>query len=52
MSGKQVYITEERHTKLKVASLMRDEDMGEIVGKQIDDMDVPNWEELAPEIVA
>jgi uncharacterized protein (UPF0297 family) len=51
MSGKQVYITKERHAKLKVASLKRNKSMGELVGEQIDDMEVDNWEELASELV-
>lgn len=46
MSGKQVYVTEERHRKLKLASLNRDEDMGEIVGEFIDSMEVKGWNEI------
>lgn len=52
MAGKQVYITEERHAKLKVASLKRDTPMGEILGEKIDDMEVDNWQDLASEMVA
>lgn len=31
---------------------MRDEDMGEIIGKKIDRMEVPKWDEIADDIKA
>lgn len=44
--GKQVYISEGHHKKLKMASTQLDKDMGEIVEEHIDDLDVPGWEQM------
>lgn len=50
MSGRQVYISEQHHKKLKVASAVEDRDMGDIVEGFIDEMDIEGWEELAEEM--
>jgi hypothetical protein len=50
-SGKQVYISDEMHTKLKIASTIKGKDMGDIVDEHIEDMDVPGWKSIDPEQV-
>lgn len=42
--GRQVYISDEHHRKLKLASAERDKQMGELVEEYIEDMDLKNWE--------
>jgi len=44
--GKQVYISDEMHTKLKIASTVRGKDMGDIVDEHIEEMDVPGWKSI------
>jgi len=45
--GKQVYISDKCHKKLKLASMLRDENMGAIVEGFIEDMEVDGWKEIA-----
>jgi hypothetical protein len=42
--GRQVYISDEHHRKLKLASAERGKQMGEIVEEHIEDMELKNWE--------
>lgn len=44
--GKQVYISDKMHTKLKIASTIKGKDMGDIVDERIEEMDVPGWESI------
>lgn len=50
--GRQVYISDEHHKKLKIASTQREKDMGEIVEEHIEDIDVPGWEQMQEKEVA
>lgn len=43
--GRQVYISDEHHRKLKLASVERDRQMGEMVEEFIEDMELKNWQE-------
>lgn len=49
--GRQVYISEEHHKKLKMSSTLTGDDMGEIVERFIDGLDVPGWEEAKKELM-
>jgi hypothetical protein len=41
--GKQVYISDEHHRKLKLASAERGEQMGKLVEEYIEQMNLMNW---------
>lgn len=41
--GRQVYISDEHHTKLKIASAQRDKQMGEIIEEYIESMELSSW---------
>jgi len=42
--GKQVYISDRHHKKLKMASGHSGEAMGEIVERKIEGLQVPGWD--------
>jgi len=43
--GKQVYISDDHHRKLKIASAEREQNMGELVEQFIENMDVESHTE-------
>jgi len=45
MSGKQIYVGEEYHRKLKMISAAEDRDMKDIVEEQIQQMEIPRFEQ-------
>jgi hypothetical protein len=45
MSGKQIYVGEEYHRKLKMISAAQDRDMKDIVEEQIQQMEIPSFEQ-------
>ena len=48
--GKQVYISDQHHKRLKVASMITEQDMNEIVEKKIEEIDVDGLETVMEEI--
>jgi len=45
MSGKQIYVGEEYHRKLKMISAAENRDMKDIVEEQIQQMETPKFEQ-------
>jgi len=43
--GRQVYISDEHHRKLKIASAQQDKQMGELVEEYIESIELNNWKE-------